>query len=210
MQNNIESDRFDLRSKPTHSRRIIGITGNSGSGKTTVANMIGGHAIDADKVVHKVMETGQPAYKKIVSAFGTDILDSEAKIDRKKLGSIVFSDTAKRTSLEEILHPIVTEEILNEIKNSGELIFTIDAVLLVESGLHHHCDEVWLVTATPEHRLKRIIDRDNLSEEAAQSRMRNQRDTTHIAAIADVVIVNDGDLESLKAQVDRFRDIRQE
>jgi len=212
--------------------KIIGITGNSGSGKTTVANMIGGHAIDADKVAHRVMEPGQVAYLKIVSAFGSEILDSDnfdKKIDRKKLGNLVFNDTSKRTLLEDIVHPIVIDEILDEINrinetneinkneinkseinkikefqcvmDSPELTFAIDAVLLVESGLHHYCDAVWLVSASPELRLNRIISRDNLSEEAAQSRMRNQRDTAHIAAIADAIIVNDGDFESLKSQI---------
>lgn len=183
---------------------IIGITGNSGSGKTTVCDILAsysGHIIDADKAAHKAMEPGKPAYIKIVSAFGPDILSSGNKIDRKKLGSIVFNDINKRTLLESIVHPLVIEDILTEISSTDALFIAIDAVLLVESGLHHHCSTVWLVTAPDEARLNRIIVRDGLSTEAAAARMRNQRDTAPIAAIAQITIQNDGDIKALHSRV---------
>ena len=201
---------------------IIGITGNSGSGKTTVATMLsekGGHKIDADITAHRIMEPGGRAYKKIVAAFGPEILDPGGGIDRGKLGQAVFSDETKRTQLENIVHPLVEEEILAEIETkskaeaeagiqaevhekSGVPFFIIDAVLLVESGLHRHCDEVWLIKAEEEERMARIIARDDLDSERAAARMRNQRDTTHIAAIAQAVIDNNGDLERLREQVE--------
>ena len=196
----------------TQNKRIIGITGNSGSGKTTVANIITegcGHKINADNIVHKLMEPNQMAYKKIVAAFGPHILDdsiaeSPAPINRKKLRQIVFTDEEKRTKLESILHPMVIEEVLSEIAAVNASLITVDAVLLVESGLHHHCDELWLVTAPADIRLERITSRDNLSGEDAQTRMRNQRDTAHIAAIADVIIENNTDnIESLKSQIQK-------
>ena len=186
----------------------IGITGNSGSGKTTVTNILseyGGYAIDADLVAHKVMAQGQSGYKKIVSTFGTEILEPNQEISRNKLGFIVFNDLEKRTLLEQIVHPLVCEEIINDVKKMSQShthpFIIIDAVLLVESGLHHYCNSLWLITAAPENRLARITFRDNLSSEKAQSRMRNQRDTTAIADIAQVIIHNDGDMEALKAQV---------
>jgi len=188
------------------SKKIIGITGNSGSGKTTVAKIFatkhGGHAIEADKVAHGVMEPGKPAYNKVVEAFGKEII-TNGKINRKKLGAIVFNDIEKRTQLENIVHPLVSEEILNEAESAKAQIVTIDAVLLVESGLHKNCDAVWLIIASEEERLKRIIERDGLSQEAAWARMRNQRDTAHIAAIAQVIIHNNGDLDDLHSQVTR-------
>jgi len=188
-------------------KRVIGITGNSGSGKTTVAQMLvdnyGAHAIDADEVVHSLMKPQQPAYNKIAAAFGPDIL-SDGKIDRKKLGAIVFKDTEKRTQLESIVHPIVIDEILKEVDSVGAGLVVIDAVLLVESGLHHHCDSIWLVTAPEVERLKRITTRDNLDDEAAKARMRNQRDTAQIAAIAQLIVGNDGDLDNIISQVQKF------
>ncbi|MCL2400725.1 MAG: dephospho-CoA kinase [Defluviitaleaceae bacterium] len=187
----------------------IGVTGNSGSGKTTVTNLLvtcGGYAIDADITAHKVMAQGQPAYKKIISAFGSKILEqSSQEISRKKLGAIVFNDIEKRTQLESIVHPLISDKIIAEIKTATESIahsfIIIDAVLLVESGMHHFCNSLWLITAIPENRLARIIVRDNLSQEMAESRMRNQRDTTTIANIAQVIIHNDRDIKTLEAQV---------
>jgi len=190
----------------TQNKFIIGITGNSGSGKSTVSKMLaaeGGHTIDADRVAHKVMEPGQPAYKKIVAVFGQSILDNEGQIDRKKLGAIVFNDTQKRTQLESIVHPLVTDEILLEIANTTASFYVVDAVLLVESGLNQHCNSLWLITASEEKRLQRIIARDGLSPEAAQARMKNQRDTTPIAAISQQIINNDGNIINLKTLVQK-------
>lgn len=184
---------------------IIGITGNSGSGKTTISEILGkmgGHAINADTVAHQVMAKGRKAYKKIVAAFGTEILDPSEEIDRKKLGSIVFSDEEKRTLLERIVHPIVREEIISQVEDADASFIAIDAVLLVEGGLNEVCDFVWLVTAEEDKRRKRIIFRDNLSRERADARMRNQRDVRPIGDIADVVIQNDGDLEDLEVQIE--------
>ena len=187
-------------------KTIIGLTGNSGSGKTSVAEILhelGAFAIDADKIAHKVMQAGQAAYQEIIAAFGTEILQKQseekpAPIDRKKLGAIVFNNAEKRTQLEDIVHPIVCEKILAEAAASKSAIVVIDAVLLVESGLHHHCDAVWLITAPEDQRLKRIITRDSLSIEAAEARMRNQRDTTKIAKIAQSIIQNTGTKSELK------------
>jgi len=185
-------------------KTVIGITGNTGSGKTTVANMLcnyGGHAIDADVVSRKLMEPEGAAYKPVTSVFGPEILKTDGEIDRKKLGQIVFNDVKKRTMLENIIHPLVTEEILKQIENSDSPVVSLDAVLLVESGLYRHCSAVWLVIAPAKDRLARIIDRDGLSHEDAEARMRNQRDTADIEKIAQAIIYNDGDFDGLKSQI---------
>jgi len=183
---------------------LIGITGNSGSGKTTVCKILkemGFYTIDCDIISHTVLSPEESAYVQVVNAFGTEILTDNKKIDRKKLGSIVFADESKRTLLEAIVHPIVIDEALKEVDVTDSKFVAIDAVLLVESGLHHHCNAVWLVTADEKERLSRIVARDSLSEEAAQARMRNQRDTAHIAELASEIISNNGDLEILQWQV---------
>ena len=183
---------------------LIGITGNSGSGKTTVCKILkdmGFYTIDCDVLSHSILCPGELAYTKVVDAFGTEVLTDNQKIDRKKLGAIVFADLNKRTLLESIVHPIVIDSVLKEAATANSDYIAVDAVLLVESGLHHHCNAVWLVTAEEEERLTRIIARDSLSQEAAQARMRNQRDTKHIAELASEIIINNGDLEILQWQV---------
>jgi len=185
-------------------KTLIGITGNSGSGKTTVCkilNDMGFYTIDCDTLSHAILRSGEFAYTKVVEAFGTEILTSSQEIDRKKLGAVVFADQSKRTLLESIVHPVVIDRVLKEAEATDSKYIAIDAVLLVESGLHNHCNAVWLVTADEKQRLARITVRDELSQDAAQARMRNQRDTAHIAELASEIITNDGDLDILQWQV---------
>jgi len=199
----------------TQNKIIIGITGNSGSGKSTVSRILeesGVYVLDADKLAHKAMEPGNKAYDEIVEEFGTGILDdseniksskNSKKIDRKKLGRLVFSDKSKRTRLEEILHPRVIETIKFKIAEAEHPTIAIDAVLLIESGLNHCCNTVWLISASEETRLLRIIARDSLSSEAATARMRNQRDPQTLAKFAHIIINNDGDINDLQKQVEQ-------
>ena len=190
----------------TQNKKIIGITGNSGSGKSTVARILeenGVYVLDADKLAHKAMEPGEEAYNEIVAEFGAEILsdsNTDNIIDRKKLGRLVFSDKSKRTRLEEILHPRVIATIKAKIAESDFSLIAIDAVLLIESGLHRSCNFVWLIIASEESRLSRIIARDSLSPEAAAARMRNQRDPQTLAESAHTIINNDGDIHTLQIQ----------
>jgi dephospho-CoA kinase len=189
----------------TRTKKIIGVTGSTGSGKSTVAALLderGGYIIDADALSHDVLQNA--ARGAVVGAFGEGILDGEQRIDRKKLGSLVFADEKKREALEQIVHPLVREGILEHIERAqtdGCAFIVIDAVLLIETGLDALCDDVWLVAADEKTRLGRIIARDSLTEEAAWARMRNQRDTETLLPRADRVIRNDGGLAALREQV---------
>jgi len=190
---------------------IIGVTGNTGCGKTTVCGILGrhgGYVIDADILAHEAILPGQAAYDEIVGFFGQPVLDSRLNatglpfIDRAKLGRVVFNDRSLLAKLEQIIHPRVSERIHKLIDlNPVCAFFAIDAPLLIEAGLHEQCDSVWLIISTGELMAKRIIARDNLSGDDVKWRMKNKRDEEWLAEYADVVIHNDGNLETLRDKV---------
>jgi len=188
---------------------IIGVTGISGSGKTTVTRMLaqmGGYAVEADPLAHEVMQKGQPAYDEIVAAFGADILDSVGNISRPVLGRLVFDDTQKLKLLERIIHPRVidkTAALIAQAEASGKYKFAIiDAPLLIEAGMHKVCNAVWLVAANHEVKLSRIMLRDSITKDAAEKRLASRKGEDALIPYASTVIENNGDdLEVLRSQV---------
>jgi len=181
--------------------KIIGLTGNSGSGKTTVSKILsenGGWIIDADKIAHENMLKGNVTYDEIIETFGKSILSSDDEIDRKKLGAIVFSDNEKLNQLNQICFKHILKKISNEIdsvistsKKCDKFNFiVIDAPLLIESGLNKIADETWVVCAAYETRLNRIMKRDNISRTYAENRLNNQTPQAELASLADVIIEN--------------------
>lgn len=173
--------------------KIIGLTGNSGCGKGAVGEIlksIGGIVIDCDCIAHENMEkNGGIAYNEIVDAFGSEILDDDGEINRKSLGKIVFNDSNKLKMLNKITHC----HIRNRVKaiaeeNADSNFIVIDAPLLKEAGLLEMTDSVWLVTAREDIRLERVMKRDNITEQQARDRFKNQ--IPFDAALADVVVEN--------------------
>lgn len=176
---------------------IIGLTGGSGCGKTTVANILkelGGYIIDADKFAHKIIKKGERAYYEIIEAFGTEILTNEKNIDRKALGNIVFSEKEKLELLNFITHKYILKEIYNEIdfaKNQKKYKYIVlDAPLLIETNLHKIVDTVWIVYADREDRIKRLIKRDNVSKEIIEKRINMQTPFEKNKDFADFIIYN--------------------
>jgi len=174
----------------------LGVTGNSGSGKSFIANEFAkennGFVISADEIAHKVMEPGGAAYREIVEAFGEEILTETGDIDRKILGAIVFSDSEKRELLEKISHKHVIDEI-DKIKGrvcDEYRYIIIDAPLLIEANMQHSCDEVWVVYADVEKRLERVIIRDGISREDALKRFSAQTPFEVLKRYADRIIEN--------------------
>ena len=179
---------------------IIGITGISGSGKTTVTRILaqmGGYTVEADPLAHELMKKGKPVYKDIVAAFGTGILDGNGEIHRPALGKIVFEDKEKLAELEGIIHPQVatlTMAMIAQARITGRYKFAvIDAPLLIEAGMHKHCHSCWLVTASHPVRLARIMARDNITKEAAEKRLSSRPGDDALKPYADVIIENNGD-----------------
>ena len=185
--------------------KIIGITGITGSGTSTVSVILaelGGYVIYADKLSHEVILKGQPAYEKILSTFGEDILQSNGEINRKILGAKVFGNPEKLAALESMIHPEViakTHELLAQAQDFSFAV--IDAPLLIESGMHKICNSVWLVTATDENRLARIMSRDGIDIKTATRRLKSRAGDDVLRLHADVIIENNGDITSLRAQI---------
>ena len=186
---------------------VIGLTGNIGVGKSTVMRLLaerGALGIDADRVAHAVMEPGQPAYRAIVSRFGPQIAPDGGPIDRLRLGQIVFNDPAALADLEACVHPAVFEVIQGQVASAHAPVVVIEAIKLLEAGLSRRlCQQVWVVTAPRSQQIARLMATRGLSEAEATLRIDAQPPQADKIAQADVVIVNDGNLSHLRAQVAR-------
>ena len=191
--------------------KVIGLTGGTGSGKSTVAAYLekkGCIIIDADKISRDLTKPGGEALEPIRRRFGADVFFEDGSLDRKKLGGIVFSDDAKLRSLEEITTDIVIKKILEKVehlkKNGFNGTVILDAPLLFECGMKDCTDENWLVTCDLENRIQRLIDRDGISRQSILDRMANQLSDEQKRMMADRVIENSGSLTELLCRIDRF------
>jgi dephospho-CoA kinase len=183
---------------------IIGLTGNMGSGKSTVLRMLerlGARTIDADQLVHEVMANGSPVWRAIVNAFGEEILDGERNIDRKKLGSVVFEEHQALSRLEEIVHPAVDERFLEIVNSSDAPVIAVEAVKLVESRIRRLLSSLWLVTCPVEERLLRLVKDRGADPEEIKGRLNAQMTEENLAQWADVIIDNGGSPEHTWEQV---------
>jgi len=190
--------------------RIFGLTGNFGSGKSTVAGMFrraGIPVIDADRISQKVTAPGGRAYPGIVFEFGSGILLPDGRIDRKKLGEIVFADPARRKRLEDITHPVIleaTKEYLEKLSEKGCRAAMIEAALIHEIGIKDTFEAVICVRCDQETQLQRVTSRDGISREEALSRFRTQMNTELKALWSDHVIDNSGSIDETRTQVERI------
>lgn len=185
---------------------FIGLTGNIATGKSTALAFLadkGAHIADADKLAHRTMIPDGPAYEKVVAAFGPEIVDENGLIDRAKLGAIVFADAEALKRLEAIVHPATFELLRWDIMQSNAKVVVVEAIKLFESGnLMSLSDEVWVVAASPETQMKRLVEERGMSEAEARQRIAVQGPQEDKIARADVVIVNDGALEEFYAQLE--------
>ncbi|MDE3089201.1 MAG: dephospho-CoA kinase [Chloroflexota bacterium] len=193
---------------------LIGLTGNLGSGKSTVRRMLeqlGARGIDADALAHVAMQRGTPTWRAVVDAFGENILAFNGRIDRRKLGARVFDDADALQKLESIVHPAVgtlTQQLLRE---ANDPVVVVEAIKLIEAGMHLWCDAVWVVRCAPEAALERVRRDRQMSEADARARLAAQTPVDEKVRTANVVIDNSGDENTTRAQVERaWRAIRRE
>ncbi|MFP4457361.1 MAG: dephospho-CoA kinase [Clostridia bacterium] len=186
----------------------VGITGGIATGKSTVANYLiekGLPVIDCDKLAKKALEKDTAAYKSVINKFGSDIKLDDAKIDRKKLGHIVFNNKKKRKILERIVHEQVLRDVQSKIReyisDKKPLVF-IDIPLLFEVKWEFLVDETWVVYCDEIEQLDRIQRRDDLSIEEAKSRISAQIPIDEKKEMGDIVIDSSVSYEKMYKQVD--------
>ena len=202
---------------PVTGSLLIGLTGGIASGKSTVLQHLrqaGYSVIDADKLGHKVLEQGNPGYNKVVKCFGNEILNPDGSVNRTALGRIVFVDAEKLKQLNEISHPIIAEMIQKKFEESvsdsnGGIVF-LEAALLIEANWYKVCEHIWVVSLDPTVALRRLKERDNLSETEAKLRVGAQLDQEERLTYADVVLLNEGTPEELFTQTQQaLRELKQ-
>jgi dephospho-CoA kinase len=187
---------------------LVGLTGGIATGKSTVTAMLASpsvRVVDADALAREVVEPGTPALAQIVAEFGREVLQAEGRLDRARLGEIVFPDPVKRKRLEAITHPAIRarfEKIIADLERAGwDGILIWDAALLVESGGNKKMDRLVVVTTDAATQLRRLVARDGVSEEAARARTASQMPLAVKARYADYVIDNSGTPQQTEARV---------
>jgi len=188
--------------------RVIGLTGGIAGGKSSVSEQLamrGAIVIDADKVGHEAYRKGTEPHQAVLEAFGPEVAGPDGEIDRRALGAKVFGDPEARRRLEEIVWPAMRrmmEERLAALRKDGAAVAVLEAAVLIEAGWLPLVDEVWLVIASPETVRRRLFERNGLTPEQAESRIRAQLTNEKRREYADIVIENDGSLEELIHAVD--------
>lgn len=191
--------------------RTIGLTGPIAAGKDTVARILqrhGAYIINADRVAHELYASQTPVWHALVRAFGSKILNRGGKINRKKLGAIVFGDKKKLAHLNQIVHPALREEIIKRVESRQSSVVScqlivINAAVLKEIGLLDYVDEAWVVMASRAIRLKRLIKK-GLSKAEAQRKIKAQATRQEYFVMADFVIKNDGTLKQLQNRMPKI------
>ncbi|XP_054987441.1 bifunctional coenzyme A synthase isoform X1 [Sorex araneus] len=195
---------------------VIGLTGISGSGKSSVARRLkdlGAFIIDSDQLGHQAYTPGGPAYQAVVQAFGTEILHKDGVINRKVLGSRVFGNKQQMKILRDIMWPVIaqmTREKMVHAAEEGKRVCVIDAAVLLEAGWQNMVHEVWTVVIPQTEAIRRIVERDGLSEAAAQSRLQSQMSGQQLVEQSHVVLSTLWEPQFTQKQVEKAWRLLQE
>ena len=182
---------------------VIGLTGQTGSGKTTACRIFrdnGFAVINADEVARMIMDPGSVCLKEVADCFGSHILNEDMSLNRQKLADIVFNNPKKLELLNSISYPHITSEILaliRENSSKGNKLILLDAPTLFESRADDFCEIIISVIADENMRLRRIMERDGLTEEQALSRMKSQHNEKFFVDNSDFIIKNNDGINGL-------------
>jgi len=195
--------------EPSGKRKLIlGVTGSFGSGKTSVAEIFksfGAEIVDADKLARKSIAPGSQAYKRVVRAFGKNILSKNKAIDRRKLAGVVFNNKKLLKRLNNIIHPGVISVIKNRIRDSRSKVVILDVPLLIESGLETLVDKIVVVRISRAKQIKRLRKKTGLSRVEILERIKSQIPQSAKLRLADFIIDNSGTIGETKKQAERIR-----
>jgi dephospho-CoA kinase len=183
---------------------VIGLTGNIACGKSSVGSILrelGAEYVDADTIVHALLDRAGPLVTRVVERFGSEIVGSNGGINRRALGERVFRSRTDLADLEAILHPEVRREIERLVASTSATTIVLDAIKLIESGLAERADSVWVVTCSRASQTDRLVASRGLIPEEAAIRIDAQNPQEEKVRRADVVIDNDGTIEALRAKV---------
>ncbi len=193
-----------------HKCKIIGLTGQSGAGKSTVANYyksLGAFVFNADDAVRKIYESGSACLNAVAARFGRDIINPDKSLNRKLLAQRAFSSPEETAALNSIVHPFVTAELFSQIKRYNPRLLILDAPQLFEGNLDVICDGIISVISPENMRLNRICQRDGLTAAQAKQRINAQHDEYYFMDNSDFVIINDSDKQALLKRAKEIYDI---
>lgn len=186
---------------------VIGLTGNIGSGKSTISQLmaeLGAVVLSADKIGHEALQPYTETWQEVINTFGQEILKAGAEVDRQKLGEIVFNDAKALAKLNQIMHPRmyrIAEERIKELRQRGIRVIVLEAPLLIEAGWLPLVEQVWVTVASEATVLQRLRQRNGLSKAQALARLHSQLPPEEKIKYADVVINTDVPLSKVEAQV---------
>jgi dephospho-CoA kinase len=186
---------------------VVGLTGGIGSGKTTVANLfhdLGVQSVDADLVAREVVMPGEAALDAIVQHFGQSILHNDGRLDRAALRARIFTDDTEKQWLNQLLHPLIRQRLLQQLRMCTTSYALLIAPLLLENKLQVYTDRVLVVDIPPELQLSRTVQRDQVPAEQVQNILNSQLPRAERLALADDILLNTVQLSQLKPQVEQL------
>ena len=188
-------------------KKVIGLTGGIATGKTLVSNMfkeLGAYIIDADVVARQIVEKGSPVLKEIEKVFGKEVFLPDGSLNRRRLREIIIKDKNKRELLNSITHPAIIEKENRLVREADSSLIIVDAALLIESGSYKRFKEIILVYSPFEVQLKRLIERDGMSEKDAVSFIKTQMSIEEKKKFATYIIDNSNGVDYTRKQVEEL------
>lgn len=183
---------------------LIGVTGNIACGKTAVMTeleVLGATIIDGDLVYRDLTGPSSALVQQLGAVFGHQIVNPDGSLNRRELGTIVFSDPEALQSLDRLTHPTIVHEVLRRIDVASTPVVATDGIKLLETSLGDECDEIWVVICSLERQRERLMARNGITRDEADRRIAAQPPVSEKIDRADVVITNDGSLDELRTAV---------